>query len=196
MNVRSRALLASLLFLLALVVAFAVVDFHAMESQTAADSSVGTARANNASAPVGGPIQLVVLGEGPVAEGLEPALAAKLESRWGPVDRAAEPSPDFDGPVLVVAVTESELRYNPITPSARVAVDFAFVGSGNGTLAERLVTTDSGVVLTNRDAYVAQGGVTIRDESRGIASRPGYRSHVTERLADRFVNALTSAPGM
>ena len=196
MNARTRALLASLVLFLAVVVAFAVVDFHAMESQTAADSSVGTAQANNATAPVVGPLQLLVLGEGPVPERLEPALAAQLESRWGPVERAAEPSPDFDGPVLVVAVSESALRYNPVTPSARVAIEFAFVGSGNGTVAEQLVTTDSGVVLTNRDPYVVQGDVTIRDESRGIASRPGYQSHVTDQLATRFVDALTSAPGM
>ena len=196
MVARSRVLLASLIFLLAIVVAFAVVDLHAMESQTAAESTVGTARANDAVPPVGGPIQLVVLGDGPVPERLEPALATQLESRWGPVELADDAAPDFDGPVLVVAVTGSDLRYNPVTPSARVSVDFAFVSSGNGTLAEELATGDGGVVLTNENPYVVHGDVTIRDESRGIVTWPGYRSHVVEQLADRFVDALTSAPGM
>ncbi len=196
MNARSRALLASMVLLLALVFAFAVVDFRTMESRTTADSSVGTAQANNASAPVGGPIQLVVIGDGPVAERLEPALVTQLESRWGPFELAAEPASSFDGPVLVLAVRESVLRYNPVTPSARVTLDFAFVGSGNGTVARQLVSEDGGIVLTDQDPYVVQGDIMVRDESRGLVSLPGYRSHVTERLADRFEDALTSAPGM
>lgn len=192
---RLAALLIAALVLL-LVVVFLAVDVSLMESQTSSNSGVGTSQANDTEAPLGGPIQLVVLGDGPVAERLEPELAAALGSRWSPVERAVEPAPDFEGPVLVVAVDESGLAYNPVTPSARVVVDFAFVGSGNDTLAEQLATPDSGVVLSNRDPYVVHGDVTIHDESRGLVSRPGYRSHVTEHLAERFVDALTSAPGM
>ena len=181
--------------LLLLGVAFTTLSFQAMESRTAADASVGTAQSNDATAPLDRPLQLVVLGEGPVADRLGPALESRLSSRVVDVELADEPAAAYPGPVLVVGVNES-LAYNPVTPRARVTLEFGFVGSGNGTLASQFATGDQPMVLTNRDPYVVQGDVTLRDESRGVVSLPAYRAHVTDRLAEKLSTSLLDAPGM
>lgn len=190
-----RSLLALLLVAALLVVgAFAFGDFHAMESATDASTSVSTAQANHSTAPMNVPLTLVVLGERPLAADLGDRLETNLSERWT-VTRAAKPA-DTDGPIMVVIVSEAELRYNPITPSAAVTARFGFVGSGNATLATRMAQDTNPVVYSNRDPYGVEGEVRLRDRSRGIVSWPGYQRHVADALASSVENALLSAPGM
>lgn len=197
MDSRPRALLVVVVLALALVVSlFAFVDFHAMESNTLADASVGTAQANKATAPVDQPLQLLVLGDGPVADRLSDHLAAELSPTFATINQTDEPIESWNGPVLVVGIVESDVRYNPVTPSAAVTAEFAFVGSGNVTLATQFARGEMPPVLSNLNPYVVQGDVVLQDESRGIVSVPAYERHVTERLATKLGDALTSAPGM
>ena len=190
-----RALPVVLLLALILVAgSFAFADFQAMESTTDASNTVSTARSNDATAPQDAPLTLGVFGEGPAADRFGAALASNLADTWT-VERSESLS-DTDGPILVVDVTDREIGYNPFVPSARVSAAFAFVGSGNATLAAGMVTGERPVVLTNQDPYAVEGEVTVEDRSRGIVSWPGYQRHVTEGLAASVVRALTSAPGM
>jgi len=190
---RLLAVLLSVFVVLGLVVAF--VPFHALESETAVDSGVGTARANDATAPSDGPLRLVVLGDGPFAEQFESSLAEQLEPRWGTVERVDEPTPG-ETPILVVGMAETDIRYNPVSPTAEATVEFAFVGSGNGTVAAQFARGETPMVITNETPYVVQGDVTIRDRSSGVASLPGYRNLVADRLAESLAEALGNAPGM
>lgn len=195
MATRRRALLVASL-LIALVTSFVVFDFHAMESQTEADSSVGTSRTNDATAPVTGTMHLLVLGDGPVADRLEDELASELTSTWASIQGVNESVESVSGPVLVVLVTSTDVNYNPVTPSAQVRADFGFVGSGNVTLAETFATGEGPVVLSKEIPYAVRGSVTITDHSRGVVSVPAYAAHVTRRLAENIGTELTSAPGM
>jgi hypothetical protein len=198
---RRRILPVLLVVLLVLAVSFVaavtVVDFHAMESATTADASVGTSRANDAVAPTDEPLSLVIVGEGPVADRLGEALESSLSQPWESVERVdSVANVSGDGPVLVVGVTSTDISYNPITPSARVRADFGFVGAGNATLAKQFALGERPVVLTNETPYVVQGQVTIEDRSRGLVSIPGYHAHVTDRLATKLGSSISSAPGM
>jgi hypothetical protein len=195
---RRRLLLAALLLLVALVgVSFVFVEFHALKSETTADATVGTSRANDAVAPTEEPLTLVIVGEGPVADRLGEALESSLSPTWETVERVdSVADASGDGPVLVVGVTSTDISYNPITPSARVRADFGFVGSGNATLAKQFALGERPVVLTNETPYVVQGQVTIEDRSQGLVSIPGYHAHVTDRLATKLGSSISSAPGM
>jgi hypothetical protein len=198
MDSRRLALPLALVALVVVATAFAFVfvSFHAMESATAADTSVGTSRANDARAPTDQPLHVVVVGEGPIVDRLADDLEASLSERWASVSMADEPIAAFDGPVYVVDLAEADVRYNPLSPSARLTAAFAFVGTGNGTKAARIARGDRPTVLTNETPYVVQGDVTIVDESRGIVSMPGYYDHVSARLATKLADSLASAPGM
>lgn len=197
MDIRRLALPLALVVFVVLAAAFAFVfvSFHAMESRTTADFTVGTSQANDAKAPMDQPLHIVVLGDGPVAERLAAELEGSLADRWTVV-RADDAAQTFDGPVYVVGLSDPEIRYNPITPSARVRAEFGFVGTGNGTLAAEFARGNEQGVLTNVNPYVVHGDVTIVDESSGLVSMPGYYDHVSARLATKLVESLTSAPGM
>lgn len=186
---------AGIILAVLLLGAFVMVDFQAMRSATATESSTGTSQLDNATAPENEPLTLVVLEDGAMAEGLAPELEAALSNRFG-VSTTTEPTPPWTGTVLVISVTESSVQYNPITPAGRVSADFAFVGSGNATFATTLVTGDDPLVVTNAEPYVVHGTVSVTDRSRGIVSLPGYRSHLRSALAAELSRTLGSAPGM
>ncbi len=193
---RYRLLGAALLLAGLLVGAFAVLDFQVLESETATDFAVGTSQLGNATAPDGS-LTLVVLEGGAVADQLGPDLEAALSDRFGPVTTTtAEPMPPWNGSVLVVAVSESSIQYNPIAPSGQVRADVAFVGSGNATFATSLVTGADPLVVTNAEPYVIHGTVTVTDRSRGLVSVPGYRAHLRDALVSEIARTIDSAPGM
>lgn len=195
MGPRHLSLFVALAVVIVLAGAFASVSFHVMESETASNSSVGTSQANDATAPTGVPLQVIVLGEGPVADRLADDLETSLSDKWTSITVAEEPS-SVDGPVYVVRVRKTDVAYNPFTPSARVTAHFAFVGAGNGTLAAQLASGEITPVLTNENPYVVHGDVTVVDASRGIVSMPGYYDHVSAQLAGGLATSLPSPPGM
>lgn len=195
MDPRRLLLVVGLVGVVIIAGAFTSLSFHVMESETASNSSVGTSQANDATAPTGVPLQVIVLGEGPVADRLADDLETSLSDRWTAITVAEEPT-SVDGPVYVVRIGEADVAYNPVTPSARVTAHFAFVGSGNGTLAAQLASGDTTPVLTNENPYVVHGDVTVVDESTGLVSIPGYRDHVARQLAGELARSLSSAPGM
>lgn len=195
MERRRLLLVLSLVVVIVIAGAFASVSFHVMESETASNSSVGTSQANDATAPTGVPLQVIVLGDGPVADRLADDLETSLSDKWTSITVAEEPS-SVDGPVYVVRVGETDVAYNPFTPSAGVTAHFAFVGSGNGTQAAQLTSDEITPVLTNENPYVVHGDVTVVDESRGIVSMPGYYDHISAQLAGGLAKSLISAPGM
>ncbi|MFB6113488.1 MAG: hypothetical protein ABEJ58_05220 [Halodesulfurarchaeum sp.] len=196
---RRTALLVTAVLLTALLGAVLTVDFRAMESETDTDASVSTYRVNHAIAPRDGPLTLIVLGDGADAERLATDLSNALKDEqdgWPAVVLAEDGRDTVDGPVLVVSITESLVRYNPVSPSARTRVDFGFVGNGDASFARRFAVGDRPVVIGSETPYVVGGSVAVTDRSRGLVSVPGYRSYLGEMIAEAVSEALTSAPGM
>jgi hypothetical protein len=194
MTVR-RGLAVALAALLLVSLAFAGLDFRFATAETATSSSVGTAQAANATAPLDRPLAVLVLGDGPVADGLTAALTPELEGRFPTVTVIEDPAATPNGSVLVLAVRNHTTSYTPVRATGAVTADFAFVGSGNVSFATALLTEDL-MVVTNQEPSVVRGTVTVEDRSRGLFSVPGYRNHLRAALAETLRNALLSAPGM
>lgn len=194
MNLR-RALVL-LIVLVGLVLGFVLfVDVTLMGSETTTEAGTGTSQLGNATAPLEEPLTIVVLGEGPLTDGLADSLEAELGTRFSSVVTSTNASQSVEGPVLAVRVTDRAVDYNPFLPSARVTAEFAFVGTGNATFATAL-TTGSQLVVTNEEPYVVHGDLTLTDRSRGFATRPGYYRHLRGTVADTLSEELLSAPGM
>ncbi|UWG48802.1 Uncharacterized protein HSRCO_2538 [Halanaeroarchaeum sp. HSR-CO] len=177
------------------IVGFGFVDASILESETTIDSSVGTSQVNNARASLDGPVTLYVAGDGWLEAGMADRIADDLAQRGATVTRVESLEKDSEGPILAILVTESSISYSPLSPSSTVETSFAYVHSGNATLASAIVD-DAPIVIDNRDAYVVDGDVTVADRSSGLATWPAYQRRVATANARAVTDALASAPGM
>lgn len=193
---RRSALLAAAVLVLAVVGVFSVVEFHALESETSVQSGISTYRVNDATAPTDRSLSLLVVGDGPQADRIEAALVEELSTVWPSIVPVEDDVEAVEGPVLAVNVSEDGVAYNPVTPSATVDVHFGFVGGGNATVAKQFASGEGPPVSGNRTPYVVGGSMTVVDRSRGIASVPGYRSHLRRAIVDAVATKLTRQPGM
>lgn len=196
MYARFRPVTVLLLASLLVIGGFAFLDFHVLDTKTSINSAVGTSQAEGTAPSQEQPLQLVVLGDGPLADAVGDGLETQLATSFPAVERVESPAEDGTGPVLVVAISESAIRYNPISPQAQVTARFGFIGEGDATLAMQPAAGESPTVLSNTHPYVVHGDLTLAGTSRGIASHPGYRGHVADGLADNLADSLLSAPGM
>jgi len=193
---RRTAVGAAAVVLALVVLGFAFVDASVLQGETATDASVGTARANDAAASLADPVTLVVADEGWLESRIGDRLERDLEERGATVTRVSSLEAPIDDPVLVVRVTDATVSYSPVSPSATVQASFAYVQSGNVTLAQSLVDDGPMVISSNRDAYVAGGDVTVRDRTAGIATWPAYQRRVADAVSTAMVDQLAGAPGM
>lgn len=113
--------------------------------------------------------------------------------------------PEYEQPVLLVAVRDSRLAYNPVTPSAAVSIGFEYAADGNVTqfgqdgdaafdatlLDDRLIRGEKiPVVLDDQNTLFRSGEIRVTDESSGVISWPGYRAHVLEAIGESTVISL------
>ncbi|MFB6070235.1 MAG: hypothetical protein ABEJ76_04365 [Halanaeroarchaeum sp.] len=191
-----RVAVASTLLVALLVLGFAVVDASALRGETAVDSSVGTARVNDASASLGDPIVLVVEGDGWLEAAVADGIEKRLRERGATVSRRSA----VDGPtasaLLLVRVTDAAVAYDPVTPAATLSASFAYVQSGNASLATRMVGGGPTVIRSQSDAYVVGGDLTIRDRATGVSTWPAYQRRIAGHTAAAVVDGLCGAPGM
>ncbi|MGM0397680.1 MAG: hypothetical protein ACQEQY_01680 [Halobacteriota archaeon] len=192
---RSRYALLVVIIVGATVVGFGFVDAGILESEAAIDSSVGTSRTNDASAALDGPVTLYVAGDGWLEARMADRIADDLAQHGATVTRVQSLDEDSEDPILAILVTESSVSYSPISPSSTIEASFAYVHSGNATLASAIVD-DAPIVIDDRDAYVVDGDVTVSDRSSGLATWPAYQRRVATTNAAAVMDALTSAPGM
>jgi len=174
--------------LVCIALAFAFVPFHVGAGQTAAHSAVGTAVAGNATSDFHGRVYLYAAGpaSGPVADG----VADRLDRADVTVERLETLNGSHDRPVLALRVNRVEVAWNPVTPSAATAVAFAYVASGNGTLADRALRNQSLALSSRGDRYVVHGVVGLRHAGTGVYSLPGYRRLVYDRTAAEVAGAI------
>lgn len=191
----TAVVLAIFALLVASLLGFAFVDASALQSETSIDSSVGTSRVNDASASLDGPVTVYVASDGWLEQRMTDRIVDELDDRGATVTRVESLDEAGEDPILAVRVTDSAVSYSPFSPSATVATSFAYVHSGNATLVRSVIEGDS-IVLSNRDAYVVSGDVTVRDESRGVATWPAYKRTVSTATAEAVLKALSDAPGM
>lgn len=187
---------AAVLLVALLVLGFAVVDASALQGETATHASVGTARANDSTATMGDPVTLVVADDGWLESRLGDRIERGLVERGATVTRVSSLASPIDEPVLVVRVTDASVSYSPVSPSASVDASFAYVQSGNVTLAQSLVGGSPMVIQSATDAYVVSGDVTMTDRATGLSTWPAYQRRVADAVGSEMVNQLARAPSM
>jgi hypothetical protein len=196
--------------LLVLVSAFAFVGFSAAEHRTNVDQQVSTASVNNASVSVPSEVVLYVVGPESVSNHLETATTTVLEQRGTSVRVVNNLDSVYDAPVLLVGIQESQIAYNPVTPSAESSLSFLYVPSGNVTqfgqsdedatasfnaslLRQRLLDDDPiRFQMDDENRVFREGRVRLTDSTTGVVSWPAYRSYVIETVAERSVDAVFS----
>lgn len=195
---RSARLLAVIFVVLAIGigVGFAFVDASALQGETTTDSATGTSQLGNATASLDGPVTLAVGGDGWIEQSVGDRVETELIDRGATVTRVDTPNDTLDDPILVVGITEEQVGYTPFTPSATVDARFAYVQSGNATLATSIVRGDPLVVSSNRDVYVVGGSVTVHDRASGVTTWPAYQRRVATATGNAVIRALSEAPGM
>lgn len=178
-----------------LVFGFAFVDASALEGETATESAVGTSQVSSTTASLEGPVTLYVAGNGWLERTVADSIAASLTERGATVTTVSTLDDPVASPVIAVDNTESQTDYVPFSPSSTVETRFAYVQSGNTTLA-RTVIEGEHLVVSNRDPYVIDGEVTVRDRTVGIATWPAHQQRVGSLTGQAIVTALEEAPGM
>lgn len=202
---RFRRRVAAILALLVVVSSFAFVGFAAAEHRTDVQRQVATSSVGGTSMTVPDAVSLYVVGSEPVRPQVERALATAFDARGIDVQVVAELEPVSDRPVLLVAVREFQLAYNPVTPSATATLGFEYAAEGNVTqfgldgdgafdaaiADERLRNGDRiPLVLDDQHTLFRGGEIHLTDGTRGVISWPGYRAHVLDALAETTVDGL------
>jgi len=207
---RISGVFAVVSILVVLVGAFAFVGFSAAEHRTSVDQQVSTATVNNTSVSVPSEVVLYVFGSDSLGDRMETAIVTALEQRGTSVRVVSHLDPVYDDPVLLVGIRESQISYNPITPSAEVALSSLYAPGGNVTqfgqpnddvaagfnaslLRERFLVGEPIVFRMDDENQIFRTvDVRLSDETSGVVSWPAYRSYVIETVAERSVDVVLS----
>ncbi|WP_136718562.1 hypothetical protein [Halorientalis salina] len=188
-----------------LVSSFAFVGFAAAEHRIDVDQQVATSSTNGATMLVPTTVSLYVVGPDPIRGQVEQALVSAFERRDIDVTVVTDLEPTYDRPVLMVGVRDTQLAYNPVTPSATVSLGYEYAADGNvtqfgedgdsgfdGSLVDDRLLTGQPIshVLDDQNTLFRSGEIRLTDESRGIVSWPGYRAHVTDALGETTIASL------
>ena len=206
MTLRSQLQTVAIVTVVFLASVFAFTSFTAAEHRTDISTQVVTSSTNGASMTSPSTIHLSVVGADPIRGQVASALVAALDERGVDAQIVTDLAPTYDHPVLLVAVTESQLAYNPISPSATVSLHFKYAADGNVTqfgqthpgatfdatlLEKRLLNGDSiSVVLDDENTLFRSGDIHVTDASTGLLSWPGYRGHVLDTAGTAVIESL------
>jgi hypothetical protein len=183
--------LVLLLAFLLLAVVFLALDFKVARSTTTADSQVSTIRSGEGSNEYP-PLVVYVQAPGNLAEPLRQALFNQVGTAapFSTLTVTESPGSEPGSAALVVVVDRRTYIWTPLYATADLGVRIAFASDGRVDWNE-LGEIDS--VMQNSPAVRLSGDLTIRDNSFGLISHPGYRSHIAGQISDRVVESLKTA---
>jgi hypothetical protein len=189
-RLQSPILILLLAFLL-LAVVFLALDFKVARSTTTADSQVSTIRSGEGydERP---PLVVYVQAPDNLAGPLRRALFNRVgtDAPFSTIALAESPAADPGSAALVVVVDRRTYIWTPLYATADLGVRIAFASDGRVDWNE-LGEIDT--VMQNSPAVRLSGDLTIRDNSFGLISHPGYRSHIAGQISDRVVETIKTA---
>ena len=204
---RNRWLAIPVVIVIVLAGAFAFADFSAAEHRTNVHDKVVTISTNDASMSVPSTVHLYVVGSDPARKQVQRALTAAFGDRGVDVRAVTDLAPEYDQPVVLVAVREFQLSYSPVSPSATVSLGFEYAPNGNVTrfgqtsvgtdfdatlVDERLLNGHSVQLVLGENMLFRSGEVNLTDATTGAISWPGYRAHVLETVGENAIESLLS----
>ena len=188
MVTRLHVSLLAVVVAVGVVAAFGFVGFAAAEHRTTVDRQVTTASVNDARVTVPDDVVLYVVGPDPLRGHLQDALVGALDERGIGAEPVTELAADHDRPVLMVGIRESDIAYDPVTPSARVALSFEYAPAGNVTQFGR-ADDGAGFDPALVDEHLRSGDtVPLRLDGENVLFRGG-----DVRVTDATTGDCTSA---
>jgi hypothetical protein len=188
---RLRWLIWPVLGMLLLTAGLGLFEFRAARSQTNIEHQVATfsfGRDGGSSLLLNQDLGLYVFGPEQLAhklaDDLKETLKADTHIRDVQLQRGALAR--VDGSVLVVRIVKSDTLWLPVHSRARVEITFAYASDGSVDWMDDEVIHSEGGRFTVR----ANGRIELDDRSYGLISRPGYHSHLSNRIGSRLVQAV------
>ena len=179
-----RVLVAVVVVLAATSGGFLLADFQAATFQTSADTTATSGATNVDSLPPVKNGYLVVDAPDAIRDDLTEELVAAFQREGLSLD-PIEARDSYDRAVVVVVVDEWNPRWNPVTPSGSVTWRAAFDAGGHGEHIEASLSDGPLVFDSSMGPDVAGSlDATVRTSGTGVVSRPAYRSHLLDAVAN------------
>lgn len=133
-------------------------------------------------------INLVLVGERPLIDALQKALAAEMkDAGLGDLELVQGIETRYQSPVLVVKIGSPDLLWIPFFATSQFTIQAGYSSSGDTTfMAKTPVIMD----IRNGPALNMYGEYKVSDRSWGLISRPGYYQALAEYLAGQIVSTL------
>jgi hypothetical protein len=187
----SLPLLILLLTILLLAIAFLALDFKAARSSTRADSQVNTIRSGEGynERP---PLVIYVQAPGNLAGPLQQALFNRVGTAapFSTIRITETPASEPGSAALVVIVDRRTYIWTPVYATADLGVQVAFASDGQ---VEWVDLGEIDTVMQTSPAVRLSGEFDFADNTVGLVSHPGYRSHIAGQISDRITETLTTA---
>lgn len=186
-----RWLVALVLITVLTTIALLTLDVRAMQSRTSVEQSVSTGSSRgDASASQQEQVLLVAPADAnPQAIALSRIVADTLRAEVGYRNVLAleMPTERADHPLLVIGIQEQSVRWTPVYADAHIVVTASFASTGDVRWRHQQPPT---MELEGPGELMADGTVTLRDQSYGLIARPAYRRHLDQALGAALVDAL------
>lgn len=180
----SRKLLVAAAVAVLVVLAF-LTGFAATESETELETTVVTSQSGEVEDPDNN-LVLVVVGGSRLTEGFDSAVEDALTEEGYDVTVEDSTEEVYDGPVLVVEVTDAGVGVGFARHIAEARVLSYYSTSGNATGYESFKET--GTTVQRETGAVVTGEYRLRDTTRGFVTNRGYRGRITETVASEVVS--------
>ncbi|WP_411964155.1 hypothetical protein [Haloferax sp. YSMS24] len=180
-----RVLVVAVVVVLAAISSgFLLADFQAATFQTSAETTATSGATNVESLPPVTDGYLVVDAPDAIRDDLTAELVAAFQREGITLEPTAERD-SYDQAVVVVVVDEWNPRWNPVVPSGSVTWRAAFDASGHGDHIEAGLS-DEPLVFNSTSGPDIAGSLdaTVTDSATGVVSRPAYRSHLLDSVAN------------
>lgn len=181
----SRLSLTLLLFSIVIVslVSIIFLDFRAATSETNIASQVSTASSKKAEIDLTGELYFFVEEDDRLSEVLKSRLEETLQENGIEIHEIEKLENKYDGKVLMVAILEQDVSYNPFFPSANLNVLFSYSSNGNTSYFEAQKRGDSPVFIMEHNELFIEGQQQLTDDTRGIISLKAYQNHLADEVA-------------
>ena len=194
MRRRSKVVLALLLVIIIVFFTFSFLDFRAITSETVTHSREITTSIGQPKIDLASGLYVYVDGEDGLTKELRSGLTEKLRQGGIEVLKTGSLEEKYDRQVLVVAILDREVSYNPVYPSATIELFFVYSSSGNtacfkafkgGEQAADLSRGESG-----EDELLMRGELNLTDTTKGIISHKAYQKHIAAEIAEGIFRGL------
>ncbi len=185
MKTKFKVLIAAAALVVLLAAAFLLLDFRLMTSRTNSQSTVASSSGGD-----GAPKSVVVDTTGLYVEGPD-ALAASLgaeirqglqgEQHVGELTTINMPADKLDIAQMVVQVTPETRIWTPFYAQSEYLVSVSY--ASNGDVSFRNQEAPHFMFVGPQAAMQFDAEITVKDQSAGLMSAPGYRHYLAEKIA-------------